>query len=128
MPCAGVLCAALGGLKPLLPLKNIAQSEVESKSSDRWSVISFQVARSAVNLWERLCLEGNSGVLSGLLRVAVSSAHVAILRVQRFNQRVALHRVLGCPSGYKTCERFNQKVVILFDTYHGSNLRSGLGC
>ena len=102
-------------------------------------MISFQVARAAVNLWERLCLEGDSVVLRGLLCVAVSSAHVAILRVQRFNQRVALHRVLGCSNGYKTCEMFNQKVVILRDTYHGSNLRrwfrllkiehfEGLGC
>jgi len=47
---------------------------------------------------------------------------------ERFNRRVTLHRVLGCSSGYKTCEMVNQKVVILRDTYHGSNLRSGLGC
>jgi len=59
--------------------------------------------------------------------------------IEMFNQRVALHRVLGCSSGYKTCERFNQKVVIRCDTYHGDNLRGwfrllsiehfeGLGC
>ena len=47
---------------------------------------------------------------------------------QMFAYRVALHRVLGCSSGYKTCETFNQKVVILCDTYHGDNLRGGLGC
>ena len=58
---------------------------------------------------------------------------------ERFNQRVALHRVKGCSSGYKTREMFNQKVVILCDTYHGDNLRrwfrllliehlEGLGC
>jgi hypothetical protein len=33
-------------------------------------------------------------------------------RRERFNQRVTLHRVLGCSSGYKTCEMVNQKVVI----------------
>ena len=37
---------------------------------------------------------------------------------QRFNRRVALHRVNGCSDGYKTCEMFDQKVVILRDTYH----------
>jgi len=40
-----------------------------------------------------------------------------------FASRVALHRVKGCSSGYKTCERFNQKVVILRDTYRGDNPR-----
>ena len=58
---------------------------------------------------------------------------------QMFAYRVALHRVLGCLNGYKTCEMVNQKVVILCDTYHGDNLRrwfrllliehlEGLGC
>ena len=37
--------------------------------------------------------------------------------------RVALYRVNGCLSGYKSIERCDQKVVIRFDTYHGCSLR-----
>ena len=32
---------------------------------------------------------------------------------ERLNRRVALHRVKGCSGGYKTCQMFYQKVVIL---------------
>ena len=37
--------------------------------------------------------------------------------------RVALYRVNGCLSGYKSIERCDQEVVIRFDTYHGGSPR-----
>ena len=66
-------------------------------------------------------------MFGGWVTDAESGAWVPILKDQRFNRRVALHRVKGCLKGCKTCERCDPMVVIRGDTYHGGSPRRCFG-